>query len=194
MFPQRFALLATPALIFLATTVVVAQHPRERTLTRNGRDLQLRSGRSKSRQDLQLRSGKSEIRCESCGQHYKKHSKHRCQPVRECTYEKVWIKGYRKTVTEKIQEPGCYERVWVDDGPACRASFGGFFRAFWGSQHGHWEKVWRPGEVCYVTRNVWVPGRYDERKVCRTRGHRHGPSPTEYGNGRRRVRNYTQGV
>ena len=194
MSPQRFALLVTPALLFLATTVVVAQQPRERALTRNGRDLQLRSGRSRGRQDLRLRSGRSEIRCESCGKSYKKHRKHRCRPVREYTYQQVWIKGYHRTVTEKIQEPGCYERVWVDDGPAFRASFGGFFRAFWGPRHGHWEKVWRPGEVRYVTRNVWVPGHYDERKVCRTRGHRHGSRRWERRNGRRRVRNYTQEV
>lgn len=79
-----------------------------------------------------------------------------------CPPQRVWIRGYWKTVDEKVWVAGSKEKVWREPVYETRHdSCGRAYRVL--VRPGFWEWVQTPG--CWVTRpqRVWVAGHWSYR-------------------------------
>ena len=72
------------------------------------------------------------------------------------------VRGYWKTVRERVWVPGFYERVHVPAQYGWRIDSCGR-RVRYCVRPARYENVWRPGCWEWQSRRVWVPG----RRVCR---------------------------
>ncbi len=90
------------------------------------------------------------------------HHHHRADLNRGCGCVVEVVPGYYRTVVERIQTPGHYERVWV---PAPTIRFGRHLEV--GFSAGCHERVWVAGETRRIERRVWVPAERVIRKHCR---------------------------
>ena len=101
---------------------------------------------------------------------------HRPTYIVEHGVRKIWVPGHYEIRREQVRTRGRYERVWVP--PKFRTTFCGGQRITVKVRDGFYKKVFRPGEVRYVKRRVFVPGHYEvvgkqqRRYPKHRRGHR----------------------
>lgn len=81
-----------------------------------------------------------------------------------CHCRPVQIPGYYRTVYETVQEPGCYEKVWIP--PTYRTIQVGCEVRRVLVCPGRYETVYRPGQTRRVAKKVWVAARFEFNHSC----------------------------